>query len=296
MSGSRGSEMIRRQSLRGPKQVKTPTADSENPPQKPITERSPKMGDRRSPRGNAARSSDPKKLGNRVADLESQLGQAQGELKILKHQLSSTGGAAKRVPIKPKNPVEGSDESQPETDVFEVPVEMVLNKVDLSPPAELDNEITSLKAVIDEKETEMEKSKRKKNVMKNKIDELNSDMGLVRTKETEMSLKVNKLFDELEQSKSAEAELKEKLEKLEAEKNSMEAEMKMMRVQMEQWKKAAEAAAIVLSEEAQNNGNKGIDGESPADDDMDDDGFSGGKKKGSGIRKFGEMWKKKGQK
>lgn len=124
---------------------------------------------------------------------------------------------------------------------------------------------------------------------------------------------------ELEASKANEAVLKEKIEGIEGEKMEMEIEMKKMRVQTEQWRKAADAAAIILAGGMEINGrkvgdrcgsmdkhfggNSGFESGvgyptfvgSPITDDLDD-GFGNGKRKGSGIRMFGDLWKKKGQK
>ncbi|KAL5803269.1 hypothetical protein ACOSQ4_031574 [Xanthoceras sorbifolium] len=97
MPRSRGSEIPQRQSPRGSHKLKTSSFDSDPVHHhRPIADRSPKLGDRRSPR--AASQPDPlnqKKLGTRIADLESQLGQAQEELKILKEQLAFAEAAKK---------------------------------------------------------------------------------------------------------------------------------------------------------------------------------------------------------
>ncbi|KAL6196709.1 hypothetical protein ACLB2K_032323 [Fragaria x ananassa] len=112
-------------------------------------------------------------------------------------------------------------------------------------------------------------------------------------------------------------ELSEKLKAIEEAKEALDAEMKKMRVQTEQWKKAADAAATILAGGVEMNGRiserfgsmdkhfggvfdppgggyAGFVG-SPAADDLDD-GFGSGKRKGSGIKMFGDLWRKKGQK
>ncbi|XP_017632828.1 interactor of constitutive active ROPs 4-like [Gossypium arboreum] len=79
-------DMTQRQSSRGTHQVRPSSSDLEPLHHRPITDRSsPKLRDCRSPKG--APQSDPlnqKKLGARIVNLESQLGQAQEELKNLK--------------------------------------------------------------------------------------------------------------------------------------------------------------------------------------------------------------------
>ncbi|KAH6824300.1 interactor of constitutive active rops 1 [Perilla frutescens var. hirtella] len=95
--------------------------------------------------------------------------------------------------------------------------------------------------------------------------------------------------------------------------------MKMLRVQTEQWRKAADAAATVLSGEVGMNGRRisercgsmdkhygnafepifggyaGYIG-SPGLAEDSDDTYGGGKMKGSGIKMFGDLWRKKGNK
>jgi chromosome segregation ATPase len=98
-----------------------------------------------------------------------------------------------------------------------------------------------------------------------------------------------------------EARAGEQLKASEAAREALEGEMRRLRVQTEQWRKAAEAAAAVLGGDNHLAGLHGIAGNgngwgSPATmpDDGDDD--FGGKRKGAGIRMLGDLWKKKGNK
>ncbi|PPS01122.1 hypothetical protein GOBAR_AA19544 [Gossypium barbadense] len=90
--------MPQRQYPRGTHQVRPSSSNSEPLHHRPIIDRSsPKLGYRRSPRG--ATQSDllnQKKLGTHIVDLESQLRQAQEELKNLKDQLASAEAAKKK--------------------------------------------------------------------------------------------------------------------------------------------------------------------------------------------------------
>ncbi|GMJ10019.1 ROP interactive partner 2, interactor of constitutively active ROP4 [Hibiscus trionum] len=382
MPRSRGSEMPQRQSPRGTHQVRSSSSDSDPPQHRPITDRSsPKVGDRRSPRG--APQSDPlnqKKLGTRIADLESQLGQAQEELKNLKHQLVSAEAAKKEAQQelenktkKPKAPEpnekispkrirdskrsdcsikdEVSEDNQRETDVFEVPVEKaaVEPKVEVeevdqaeekteaieistASPAESEpekpslhdlalknDEINMLKSKLEEKEKELSVLTLENEDLKKRLDEASLNISNAKAKEEEVTLKLGQVGEELGASKTDAAQLKEKLESVEEQKEALEAEMKKLRVQTEQWRKAADAAAAILSGGMEMNGrisnrcssmDKHFGGvfETPAaggfagyvgspglGDDMDD-GFGSGKRKGSGIKMFGDLWKKKSQK
>ncbi|KAK8527574.1 hypothetical protein V6N13_085395 [Hibiscus sabdariffa] len=376
--------MLQRQSPRGTHQVRSSSSDSDPSHHRPITDRSsPKVGDRRSPRG--APQSDPlnqKKLGTRIADLESQLGQAQDELKILKNQLASAEAAKKEAqqelenkskkpkapePVEPNEKIspkrtrdskksdcsirdEVPGDNQKETDVFEVPVEKaaIEPKVEVeeveqaeektkaieksTAPTEFEpekpslqdlalknDEINMLKSKLEEKEKELSLFAEENENLKKQLNEATSNFSSAKSKEKEISLKLGQVGEELEASKTNAAQLKEKLQSVEEQKEALEAEMKKLRVQTEQWRKAADAAAAILSGGMEMNGrisnrcssmDKHFGGvfETPAGggfagyvgspglgDDMDD-GFGSGKRKGSGIKMFGDLWKKKSQK
>ncbi|CAN1845249.1 Interactor of constitutive active ROPs 4 [Linum perenne] len=359
MPRPRCSEMPQRQSPRGPHPLRTSSSSSA------VTDRSPKLGsDRRSPR--AGPHSDPplqqKKLGTRIADLESQLGQAQEELKSLKDQLASAEAAKKeaekelenkstkkgapnpepeeeaeiqRTDHKPSQEEDGVQDDDKETDVFEVPVDKrEVVEVQVEPPERLEEvevakpgseemalkeeEINALKAKLEEKEKELEVSNNVKEELKSQLNDAASKMSCAKTKEEEMCGRLSQLGEELKVSKGNEAELKSEVERVKEEKEGLEAEMKMMRVQTEQWRKAADAAAAVLaggngrmivSERCASMdkhvfetpgggyGNGGFVGSPGYGDDMDG-GFGSAKqqRRGSGIKMFGDLWKKKHQK
>lgn len=378
---SRGSELPQRPSPRGPHPLRTSSSDSDPLHHRPITDRSPKLGDRRSPRGAQSDPLNQKKLGTRLADLESQLGQAQEELKVLKDQLASAEAAKKEaqeeLEKKIKKPVvtepediqnkhppteiqeanktdsnpsdEVVDDNQQETDVFEVPVEKKTVEpevetyqlteevekdtklIDISnePPEVLepekpsiqelalkDEEINMLKGKLEDKEKEVEVFGQENESLKNQLNEAALSISSARANSEEMTLKLSQLGEELEASKVNAAQLNEQLKAVEGAKEALEAEMKKIRVQTEQWRKAADAAAAVLAGGVEMNGriaercgsmDKHFGGSfetpvggyagfvgSPADD--LDDGFGSGKRKGSGIRMFGDLWRKKGQK
>jgi len=378
---TRGSDLPQRQSPRGPHQLRTSSSDSDPLHHRLIADRSPKLGDRRSPRGTQSEALNQKKLGTRIADLESQLGQAQEELKVLKDQLVSAEAAKKEaqdelvkkavqsvVPVvekfqekcTSKNDQESNktetkpqdiiipDDNQHETDVFEVPIEKLTIKFDKpadqseketlafedsNAPAismkekpsveehELSlkiGEIALLKSSLEEKEKELESITNEKEDLKKKLDEAVSKVSTAESKEEGMSLVLDRLREELEASKGNAEKLNGKLKCVEAEKEGLEAEMKKLRVQTEQWRKAADAAAAVLAggvdmtariPERCGSMDKHFGGTfetpggrysgyvgSPGNADDLDDGFGGGKRKGSGIRMFGDLWKKKSQK
>ncbi|PNX92292.1 interactor of constitutive active ROPS 1-like protein [Trifolium pratense] len=376
MPRSRGTDLPQRQSPRGTHALRTSSSDSDPSHHRPVTVRSPKLGDRRSPRGSTqSETVNQKKLGTRIADLESQLGQAQQELKNLKDQLSSTEAEKKKAEdelVKKAQSVEKfqekksisknveecnnkaeiklqevviDDENQQETDVFEVPIEKLeiefrkpvdeFDKETQIQPAisdpekpfvdELklkDDKIALLKSSLEEKKKELESMSNENDDLKSQLNETVSKVKAFETKEEGMTMQVKQLSEELEASKGNEEKLNKKLKSVEEEKEALESEMKKLRVQTEQWRKAADAAASVLAggfdmsaasrvPERCGSMDKHFGGGtfetpgvgryrgyvgSPGMIDDFDDGFGGGKKKGSGIRMFGDLWKKKGQK
>lgn len=379
----RVTEIAQRQSPRGPPNLRTSSSNSDPLHLRPRTERSPKLAEGRSPRGTQSNPLNQKKLGTRIADLESQLGLAQEELKSLKDQLVSTEAAKKaaqdqlekkskkqqKVPealeIEEKHstpietetlskkdstvPCETSGDIQQETDVFEVPIEKVTMepKAELELPAEEDelkpksvclstespamsqpenplvgelalknDEINLLRTNLDEKDKELEAFRQENESLKSQLDEKSLKISSAQSQIDELTLRLNKVSEELEKSKSSAVQINEKLEATEKSKEELENEMKRLHVQTEQWRKAADAAASVLSGGVEMNGRRisercgsmdklygnvfepvggyagyvgspGLMGDS-------DDVFGGEKRKG--IRMFGDLWKKKGQK
>ncbi|XP_075476772.1 interactor of constitutive active ROPs 4-like isoform X2 [Primulina tabacum] len=368
---NRLTEVPQKQTPRGPPHLRTSSSASDPLHNRVRTERSPKIAEGRSPRGAQSDPVNKKKLGTRIADLESQLGQAQDELKSLKDQLVSADAAKKVVQehlekkakkqqnvtesmqIQEKHSTsikteemdmknssvaefESSDEVENETDVFEVPMEtktrVVSRSGDLLPETpvitEPDNstfdelgskndEINLLKTKLDEKDKEMDVFRRENQSLRNELNEKSLNISSAQSQIAELILKLNKADQELENSKNNAFQINEKLIAAEKAKEELESEMKLLRVQTEQWRKAADAAAAVLAAGGvEMNGRRisercgsmdnhyripvGVypgyaDSPRPMDDESDDV-FEGGKRKGSGIRMFGDLWKKKGQK
>ncbi|CAN6719491.1 unnamed protein product [Malus baccata var. baccata] len=176
------------------------------------------------------------------------------------------------------------DKSDEATSILEA------EKLSALPDLALKNdEIDMLRVELEEKAKQLE----------NQLNEAALNILSAQVKEKEMSLKLNQLEEELEVSKGNAGQLNEKLQATERAKEALEEEMKKMRVQTEQWRKAAYAAVLAGCVEMNSRviepstgGYIGFVG-SPADD--LDDGFGSGKRKGSGKKMFGDLWKKKGQ-
>ncbi|XP_010531904.1 PREDICTED: interactor of constitutive active ROPs 4 isoform X2 [Tarenaya hassleriana] len=334
MPRSRGPELPQMQSPR----LRTSTAfsDPNHRRQRPITDRSPQLGlDRGSPRSCGSHNDLPpnqKKLGTRISDLESQLGQAQDELRALKKHLATTESAKKHAQEKlkkngkkPNNVarLEGSvpepkmadkdevpGEVQLETDVFEVPVEKITREPEEVEKPKAD-EVNMLKAKLYDLEKERESLCKENESLKNQLSDTASEMRNAKAKQEEMAAEMDQIGKELEGTRENEAQMKEKLESTKEAKQALEAEMKKMTLQTEQWRKAADAAAEALAGgvEVKMNGRVSESCGSMdknftqgffhlGSDEHSEDGLGSGKRKGSGsgIRMLGDLWRKKGQK
>nr|XP_010911053.2 interactor of constitutive active ROPs 4 [Elaeis guineensis] len=174
-------------------------------------------------------------------------------------------------------------------------------------------EVLELKAKLLEKEKEVENLLVENEGLKKKAEEVTENaMAAARAQEE----KLGSVEEELKESQAKMERLGEQLETLEETRAALEAEMKRLRVQTEQWRKAAEAAAAVL---APGPGAEMMGGRRMAErcrsldkhlgaraggfagwgsllmgGEMDEEGIEGGKRRGSGIRMFGDLWKKKG--
>ncbi|KAG2305397.1 hypothetical protein Bca4012_061869 [Brassica carinata] len=333
MPRPRVSELSQRQA---PKlRTSSSTSDLTHPNRLISTDRSSKLGvDRRSPRSGGPPLGQ-KKLGGRISNLESQLGQAQEELRLLKEQLANAEAVKKLAQDelhhdskskKPNPPalVEGPayeadtidrdeipGDGQKETDVFEVPVEKIsVVEVEEEEDERLvakEEEIKMLKARLYDMENEHESLGKENERLKSQLRDSGSEMSNVKANEDEMSSEVRRMGEVLEESRAKTAHLKEKLESVEEAREALEAEMKKLRVQTEQWRKAADAAVAVLSGEFERDGSwsagkcfdpNAVVGfvEPPGVAEDSDDGYGSGKRKSSGMKMFGELWKKRGQK
>lgn len=114
-----------------------------------------------------------------------------------------------------------------------------------------------------------------------------------RAKEEELAEKLRSTEEELKQSREKAELLTEQLQAAVGAKSMLEEEMKRLRVQTEQWRKAAETAAAALAA----GDDVGHEEWGPALMDGEAMGEEGavGKRKGAGVRVFGDLWKKKGQ-
>ncbi|KAH9606370.1 hypothetical protein KSS87_017275 [Heliosperma pusillum] len=153
-----------------------------------------------------------------------------------------------------------------------------LEKSELEPnkDQELGFELMKIKTSLTDKENELQNVLEKNETLKLEITKLDAS----RATEMDALAKVARVAEQLERAQATNGE--------------MEAELRRLKVQSDQWRKAAEAAASMLSPGS--NG-KYVDPTGPLPlspylDDYDEDSFK--KKNGNGnvLKKFGVLWKK----
>lgn len=169
-----------------------------------------------------------------------------------------------------------------------------------------------LKASLLDKETQLQSITEENEMLKMEIKNKESERGKVndeavvlaeaaKAAEREALMKLGYATEEADKNSRRAARVTEQLDAAQAANNEMEAELRKLKVQSDQWRKAAEAAAAMIS--AGNNGKLvertgSLDStynpmDSPYSEDMDDD--SPKKKNGNMLKKIGVLWKK-GQK
>ncbi|XVF19512.1 hypothetical protein REPUB_Repub11eG0117000 [Reevesia pubescens] len=186
--------------------------------------------------------------------------------------------------------------------------------------SELENELKVLKeAVVDlkanmmDKETELQNISEENEMLRLEIskrelnkgktnDKVTAELEVARAAEREAIMKLGLAMEEADKNNRRAARVTEQLEAAQIANSEMEAELRRLKVQSDQWRKAAEAAAAMLS--AGNNGKfmertgsldsnyNPVTGKvsSPSAEDMDDDFLK--KKNGNMLKKIGVLWKK----
>ncbi|KAL7611826.1 hypothetical protein Lser_V15G05505 [Lactuca serriola] len=179
---------------------------------------------------------------------------------------------------------------------------------------ELENEITNLKhdfdflkSKLNVMETELKNKSDENEMMKLEIKKFKKmdckdSSELSQLSESESIVKVDQLVEEIEKSNRKVARVVEELAAAQAVNGEMEADLRKMKVQSDQWRKAAEAAAAMLS--AGNNENRklvvrtgSMDSYTPGGNigspcDVDDDDELLKKKNGNVLKRIGVLWKK----
>ncbi|XP_051131731.1 interactor of constitutive active ROPs 3-like isoform X2 [Andrographis paniculata] len=173
----------------------------------------------------------------------------------------------------------------------------------------MEREVQNLRAEIESMRSSLsEKEKMWRNVMdeneKLKLEkkeiEVVSEIEAATAVEKEAVMKVGYMAEELDKSNRKAARAAEQLEAAQAANTAMEAELRKVKVQSDQWRKAAEAAAAMLnngqlmertgSMDSHYSPQSGKIGGLPYGDEMEDDLLK--KKNANMLRRIGILWKK----
>ncbi|KAE8721884.1 40S ribosomal protein S23-like [Hibiscus syriacus] len=155
---------------------------------------------------------------------------------------------------------------------------------------------TELKTVTEQNKM-LEREIDKSGMESNKVsDESGGLLETARAAERAALMKLGYLTEEADKSNRRAAWVSEELDAGQAAKAEMETELRRLKVQADQWRKAAEAAAAMIT----NNGKQAEKSLSfdinykprIAWEDMDDDDDSSKKKNGNMLKKIGVLWKK----
>ncbi|XP_064984260.1 interactor of constitutive active ROPs 2, chloroplastic-like isoform X1 [Musa acuminata AAA Group] len=176
------------------------------------------------------------------------------------------------------------------------------------------NDIAELKANLMDKETELQnileenemlKSEMSKREVENRrsSEAMIAELELSKAAEQDALIRLGYITEESDKNSRRAARVAEQLDAAQAVNSQMESELKRLRIQCDQWRKAAEAAASILSS-SNNGGNMERTGSldsdynsiagklmsSPFSDDLNEE--SPKKKNSNVLRKIGGLWKK----
>ncbi|XP_010666041.2 interactor of constitutive active ROPs 3 isoform X1 [Beta vulgaris subsp. vulgaris] len=175
--------------------------------------------------------------------------------------------------------------------------------------------VANLRANLMDKETELHRLSGENEMLKLEIgkqemeksvdtDQVTAEIDASRAAEQDALTKLGYMMEEVDKSNRKVARVSEQLEAAQAASAEMEAELRRLKVQSDQWRKAAEAAASMLSpgsngKYVERTGSFPLDSKyspvggrhsSPYLDDYEDDSFK--KKNGNVLKKIGVLWKK----
>uniref|UniRef100_A0A803M802 Interactor of constitutive active ROPs 3 n=1 Tax=Chenopodium quinoa TaxID=63459 RepID=A0A803M802_CHEQI len=179
----------------------------------------------------------------------------------------------------------------------------------------LREDVADLRSNLMDKETELQNISEENEILKLEIskhemdksvenDQVAAEVDASRAAEQDAVTKLGYMMEEVDKSNRKAARVVEQLEAAQTANSEMEAELRRLKVQSDQWRKAAEAAASMLSpgsngKYVERTGSLPLDNKyspiggrhsSPYMDDYDDDSFK--KKNGNVLKKIGVLWKK----
>ncbi|KAL2332063.1 hypothetical protein Fmac_019644 [Flemingia macrophylla] len=167
----------------------------------------------------------------------------------------------------------------------------------------LDECVAGLKADLMDKETTLQSISEENEMLKLEISKryAHAELEAAKAAEREAVMKLGIVMEDAERSDRKAARVAEQLEASQAANSIIEAELRRLKVQSDQWRKAAEAAAAMLS--AGNNGklaerslsldnsyNSVMNKYTPFCEELDDDFQT--KKNGNMLKKIGVLWRK----
>ncbi|KAL1208584.1 Interactor of constitutive active ROPs 3 [Cardamine amara subsp. amara] len=205
------------------------------------------------------------------AELQSELKIAKSEIDELKARLMDKETELQFISEEKDNLCLKLTKNQKETDV-----EAELKK--------LREAIENLKADLMDKETELQ-------IISDENETLKADIYKRETDVQDSLMKLGIAMEEADKSSKRAVRVTEQLEATQASNSEMETELRKLKVQSNQWRKAAEAATAMLS--AGNNGKfteNYNQTNSPYSEDIDDELTK--KKNGNVLKKIGVLWKK----
>ncbi|XP_065017551.1 interactor of constitutive active ROPs 4-like [Musa acuminata AAA Group] len=235
-----------------------------------------------------------RKRGTKVEDLEAKLSKAQEGLRKVGDPL-----------------LDSAEDVKIDDEKFDKELEPESEAADLSSPSPTDEtmiehglhespEAVELKAMILAKEEEVLTLLEENMIFKRRAEEEAARMAAAAgAREHELKTRIESLEEELKESTARAAELVQHLAVAEGAKARLEAEMRRLRAQTEQWRKAAEAAVTLLATAGtpdKHLGGVGYFGRcSPLIAGESEEEMAGGarRKAAVGIRMFGELWKKR---
>ncbi|GMP49713.1 hypothetical protein CsSME_00016606 [Camellia sinensis var. sinensis] len=237
----------------------------------------------------------------REAELEAELGKTKADIEELKANLMDKETELQGISEENEGLHMKLEKNLPSQREYELEKELKKSK---------DN-IEHLKANLMDKETELQNISEENEMLKSEMKgremgkvnaEVVAEIEAARAAEQEANMKLGYMTEEADKNNRRAVRVAEQLEAVQAASCEMEAELRRLKVQSDQWRKAAEAAAAMLS-----TGNNGkfmertgsLDSSynpatgkigSPDSDDVVDDFMK--KKNGNVLRKIGVLWKK----
>ncbi|PWA67477.1 hypothetical protein CTI12_AA318300 [Artemisia annua] len=231
--------------------------------------------------------------GEKVSTLEANLEQSKAELEALKAKLAEKD-------FKLENISEENKFLNEKLEKTELTTEIDTTKDDTE-VTKLAADLEDMKRVVLEKEAELKNITEENERLKMEMNHVNNDaVASAEAAEREALMKVGYLTEEADKSSRKVVRVTEQLDLAQAANAEMEAELRRLKVQSDQWRKAAEAAATMLSggangkfvERTGSLDTHTLGGKlnSPFSEDMEDE--SPKKKSGNMLKKFGGLLKK----